>query len=496
VSEFDALLQTTDADQRRQLASALVCVLSHGDPNHGQDSSLMRVLGWCLQKEAQSVGDAPSLLFSEATLHNHILSTYCQIFGNSYVQSVLILPLQGLVKLKKQVVTEPSPEGTQKLEEVAEHIVNSICHSPDECPLPLRHLVRSVYLLATETFGDEVASKSSLFFLFNQMFFPAIVSPHHYGLACDQYHHNKIPIAVIKLIQLLLHGTIPETKLSVFLTRCQKKITTFLIKLTLPASYSMKTNVHVTQIAEDIVESQKDCLHYYLYWYKDLLKKEVTDSRSPFRQMQDILSKLELIEGKPEPIDVPFLATINKEPHRKKGVPVVKKGSSGTKPMTMSQPHVKHLESLQNDHSISPTARVAYLALSEAAKIEKSSGTDGSDKSTDTKESSQSRGVLRRYESSDGSLSSISSKSSKSEDFEKRLMASLVYRQMREHQIKQSALHLQFEYFPSLDDDLWDFSRADVIERGAYFYGIPPETNRATPTTPQTPKKPKFTYSS
>jgi len=48
-------------------------------------------------------------------------------------------------------------------------------------------------------------------------------------------------------------------------------------------------------------------------------------------------------------------------------------------------------------------------------------------------------------------------------------MNSLIYRQERDHQVRQAALRLKYNYYPSLDDDLWDWHSASPRSRGNFL---------------------------
>jgi len=53
--------------------------------------------------------------------------------------------------------------------------------------------------------------------------------------------------------------------------------------------------------------------------------------------------------------------------------------------------------------------------------------------------------------------------------FNLKLMNSLIYRQERNNQVRQAALRLKYNYFPALDDDLWDWHTASPQSRGTYL---------------------------
>jgi len=57
-------------------------------------------------------------------------------------------------------------------------------------------------------------------------------------------------------------------------------------------------------------------------------------------------------------------------------------------------------------------------------------------------------------------------------EFNAKLLRSLIYRQERDNQVRQSALRLKYNYFPSLDDDLWDWQRATPALRASFLRGV------------------------
>jgi len=67
-------------------------------------------------------------------------------------------------------------------------------------------------------------------------------------------------------------------------------------------------------------------------------------------------------------------------------------------------------------------------------------------------------------------------------------MRALIYKQERDNQVRQCALRLKFNYFPSLDDDLWDWQRASPTFRSSFIRGV--ISRREYRESPE-PKKPK-----
>jgi len=51
-------------------------------------------------------------------------------------------------------------------------------------------------------------------------------------------------------------------------------------------------------------------------------------------------------------------------------------------------------------------------------------------------------------------------------------MNSLLYRQERNNQIRQTAIRMKYNYLQSMDDDLWDWNNSSPRARGSYLRNV------------------------
>jgi len=381
ISVFSRII--THSNEMSIISRAMIIILSG-------TTSLLPVLEWSIKSEFDDA-ETPSDLF-KGGLPAVLLSEYSKNFAVPFIEVTIGKCLRETSDQHKKRVLEVNPnnspdhqENADKLRDLVDLILNTICTSADIFPVDFRLLFISLANFSKEKFPTEYYQiVASVFF---QMFIlPPIVDPEAYSLKDSNLPRGTV-IYLSKLLQHVVQKSTCSTymsKFSEFVENVQPRITKFITKLLKPPTAAMKTSLSIPTCTPDSTLLALSCLQYYIYWYLQDFTSDDKMLDHPFSKVQSLMQEWELSDGKPDPIDEKDLRIDYMYPPKtargtRQGF--FKRKKTNTLNLThpfgahLTSKHQTHLQNLEESNSKTITKQLVEESAEESDKV---SGEDSS----------------------------------------------------------------------------------------------------------------------
>jgi hypothetical protein len=475
----------THSQELSILSKAVTIVLSG-------NSSLVVVLEWATITDIQDA-ETSSDVFQHG-LGKYLITEYCTNFGVPYVDALLGKCIRENAEIYRKRTAEPDIDDSEKIKDIANNVLTSICKGGDLCPTEFRYLFKCVATHAKEKFSSEYKQiVSSMFFI--NFVFPPLFQPEHYGCTKENTFPYDTAVALSNLLKSIFLLSQPSPKMAKytdFIQTWQPKVKSFITKLT-GTVQNPESVVAVPNCTGDSVTVALNCIHYYIYWYLQDITLTNKAENHPLIKLHRLIQAWELLSGKPDPVSekdlridyvyIPKTARGTRQGFfKRKKTTVIGPVAHLT---SKHQSHIKHLEDQSGIQS--PLGTPKHMNEESADDSEKISGesssaadSEYSQSLSETEEMRLQAGCisLRGHNKKGSRRSNITMTTAhqihekKIAAFNLKLMQSLIYRQERDNQVRQAALRLKYNYFPSLDDDLWDWHRASPRSRGSLLRDV------------------------